>query len=257
MTDGETGSVDLPRRLTHDAILEAILDVRFEYDSKRVSEIFFGRLADKDEWRDFGQSRSAVADIPESIRRTQGDLRYQPTFQLVAPDGRVSIQVGPQVFVYARRGAYPGWDESFCGELESAIDHLFTIGRGLEITRLGLRYVNALRSDVHGISGIDDLALRVSVAGKPVKENLNFSFATRTGTDFETMTRVASVERALGQIPDNTSVIVDLDVYTSDGFKTTSAGEVKDWTVRAHEKEKKSFFAILGSEATERLRADK
>ena len=246
-----------PQKLTNDAILEAILDIRFDYDPKRVSEIFFGRLVDKQEWRNFQQSRSAVAEIPEYIRRTQGNLRYQSTFHLIAPDGCISVQVGPQVFIYGRRGTYPGWDNALKRELESAVDHLFEVGNNLQVTRLGLRYVNALRSDSHGIGGFNDLDLSISVFGSPVKENLSFNFVTRADTDFETMNRVTTVDRASGQIPENTTVIVDIDVYTGNNFRTNRADQVKEWAIKAHEIEKESFFGILGSKATQRLRADK
>ncbi|WP_338466395.1 TIGR04255 family protein [Novosphingobium sp. ZN18A2] len=244
----------LPQKLTNDAILEAVLDIRFEYDSKRVSEVFFGQIALMPEWKGFTQARSAVADIPESIRRTQSDLRYQSAFQLTGPDGRIAVQVGPQVFVYSRRGAYPGWDEAFWPELEMAIDHLFNVVPNLSITRLGLRYINALRSDLHEIKSVIDLNLGITVAGEPIENNLNVNYVTRVGSPFETVTRIASVDRAQGQVPENTTVIVDIDVYTPSGFETRIADSVKDWVDEAHKKEKESFFSILGKDVTNRLR---
>lgn len=257
MVESAPDNGNLPAKLTHDAILEAVLDIRFEYDPKRVSEIFVGQLAVKPEWQGFAQSRSAVADIPESIRRTQADLRYQSTFQLVSHDGRIAVQAGPQVFVYARRGTYPGWDEVFWPELASSIEHLFQLAPSLSISRLGLRYINALRSDLHGIRGVNDLDLNLTVAGAAVNDNLNINYVTGAGSQFETMTRVTSVDLAQGQIPENATVIVDVDVYTTSGFEAHSAEAVKAWAIEAHNQEKRSFFSILGKAATDRLRADK
>jgi uncharacterized protein (TIGR04255 family) len=257
VTSGTAAKRGLPRKLINDAIREAVLDIRFNYDPKRMSEIFFGWIANNPSWKGFEQARAAVADIPESIRLTQADLKYQPAFVLTAPDGAVSIQAGPQVFIHARRGVYPGWDDVLWGELDSAIDHIFSVAPNLQVTRLGLRYVNALRSDIHGIRSVDDIALSFAVAGQKVTNSLNFNFAKRTGTNFETMTRVATVDLAQGIIPDNTTLIVDVDVYTSNGFQISSASAVKEWTIQAHNLEKESFFEVLGQEATERLRADK
>jgi len=249
-------NANLPAKLTHDAILEAVLDIRFEHDPKRVSEIFFGKLALKQEWQSFEHIRSPVADLPESIRRTHADFRYQSSIQLISPDGRIAVQVGPQVFVYSRRGHYPGWDEAFWPELMSSIDHLFQVVPKLSISRLGLRYINALRSDVHGIKGINDLDLNLMVAGEEVNDHLNINYTTVMGEHYETMTRVTSVDLAQGQIPENTTVIVDIDVYTTPGFEAHSAEAVKLWATEAHMREKQSFFSILGTAAIERLRAD-
>jgi uncharacterized protein (TIGR04255 family) len=250
------GKKDLPKKLSSDAIIEAVLEIRFNHDPKKVSEVFLGQIALKHEWKSFESSRTPIADIPENIRRTQADLRHAPVFVMTAPNGEIQVQVGPQVFIYSRRGAYPGWDNVLWPELDSALDHLFSTAGNLDVTRLGLRYINALRSDVHGVSGIDDIALNLNVADRPVTKNLNCNFGSRVGTDFETMTRVATVDLAQGIIPQNTTVIVDIDVYTSTAFRAKSAKEVKAWATSAHIFEKESFFAILGETATERLRED-
>lgn len=250
------GKKSLPRKLSNDAIIEAVLEIRFNHDPKRVSEVFLGKIALKQEWQLFENSRTPIADIPENIRRTQADLRHAPVFVMTSPNGETQVQVGPQVFIYSRRGTYPGWDSVLWPELDSAIDHLFAASSSLDVTRLGLRYINALRSDVHGISGIDDIALNLEVDGKSVTKNLNCNFGSRVGTDFETMTRVATVDLAQGIIPENTSVIVDIDVYTSSTYRANRAESVKGWATAAHDFEKESFFGILGDAATERLRED-
>ena len=167
------------------------------------------------------------------------------------------MRVGPQVFIYGGRGTYPGWDKALKREPESAANYLFEVGNNLEITRLSFCYVNALRSDRHGINGVNDLDLGISIVGKPVKENLNFNFVTRAGPDSEKMTRVAIVDRFSGQIPENTIVILDIDVYTGNSFRANRADQLKEWVINAHKIEKESFFGILGSEAKQRLKADK
>ena len=113
-----------------------------------------------------------------------------------------------------------------------------------------------MRSDAHGIGSIDDIALSISVADDRLSNSLNLNFKLHVGTEFETMSRIASVDLAEGNVPENTTVIVDVDVYTSKNYSTRDADSVKKWVFEAHDKEKECFFIVLGNEATERLRED-
>jgi uncharacterized protein (TIGR04255 family) len=202
----------LPTKLKNDAILEAVLEIRFEQSPSLIPEIFIGRFADNASWSDFRHARMASADIPAPIRRTDPNLRYLPSIEMTSPDGGRVLRIGPQAVAYSRRGVYPGWGTSFGAELRSVIEHLYRIVPGVSVSRLGLRYVNALKSDIHGIRSIGDLAIMVSVADQTLSNSLNLNFKTNIGTDFETMSRIASIDLAEGIIPDNATVIVDIDV---------------------------------------------
>jgi uncharacterized protein (TIGR04255 family) len=245
----------LPKRLKNDAIIEAVLELRFEPDPSLVSEIIFGRFADVDAWRGFRQARLPTADIPAPIRRADVGLRYQPSIELISADGGISIRIGPQVLAYSRRGKYPGW-EVFGVELGTAAEHLYRVIPNVHVSRLGLRYVNALRSDTHGINTVSDTDIAVRVAGESLTSSLNLNFKSDVGSDLESMSRVASVDLAQGSIPEKTTVIVDIDVYTSPSFATRNVNDVKGWIANAHQKEKEQFFKVLGKTATDRLRED-
>lgn len=144
---------ELPAKLKVDAIMESVLEVRFVTDAAAVPEILFGRFADLPEWKGFRIARLPLADMPEPVRRLDPGLRFLPTFELTSPDGTVAARVGPQVIIYARRLRYPGWTV-FGAELRMVVDRLFGFASQLTIRRLGLRYINAMRSDAHGIEGI-------------------------------------------------------------------------------------------------------
>jgi uncharacterized protein (TIGR04255 family) len=243
----------LPNKLKNDAILEAILEIRFEPDPNLVAEVLFGRFADVPEWRGFKQVRLPTADIPAPIRRANPGLRYQPSIELVSADGGVSVRIGPQVIAYSRRGNYPGWG-LFGVELAMVVDSLYRILPNAHVSRLGLRYINALRSDAHGISNVSDMDIAITVADSNVTSSLNLNFKTDVNSNHEAMSRIATVDLAEGSIPDNTSIVVDIDVYTESSFSTRQIDEVKSWVVAAHQKEKESFFKVLGEKATQRLR---
>jgi hypothetical protein len=66
----------LPKKLKVDAILEAVLDIRFEPDPSLVSEVIIGRFADVAELRGFRQARLPTADIPAPMRRANPDLKF-------------------------------------------------------------------------------------------------------------------------------------------------------------------------------------
>jgi uncharacterized protein (TIGR04255 family) len=245
----------IPRKLKVDAILEAVIELRFEPDSLLVPEIIFGRFADVELWKDFRQARLPMADIPAPIRRADPNLRYQPSIEMSSPDGSIAVRIGPQAVTYARRGNYPGW-EKFGLEIDAVVDQLYRIIPKVNVSRIGLRYINALDSNLHGIKSVEQMAISISVADQPVVGSLNLNFKSNVGTNFETMCRIATIDMAEGAIPDNATVIVDIDVYTQQEFSTTSAVDVKKWVSEAHLKEKESFFTVLGEEATARLRED-
>jgi hypothetical protein len=70
----------IPAKLKHDAIVEALLEVRF--DMTTASEILFGRLADWPSWKDFEQGRMPAYELPDFLRQADPNLRYQPLFEL-------------------------------------------------------------------------------------------------------------------------------------------------------------------------------
>jgi uncharacterized protein (TIGR04255 family) len=246
---------ELPKKLKTDAISEAAFEIRFEPDPSLVPEILFGRFADADEWRTFRPARLPTADIPATIRRGDPNLRYLPSLDLVSLDGGISVRIGPEVIAYSRRGNYPGWDQ-FGAELKRVISHLYRVIPEAKVNRLGLRYINALRSDAPGIKSIDDIDISIDVADIKLSNSINLNFKSRLGTEFETMTRIASVDLAQGNIPAHATVIVDIDVYTFQGYSANDANSIKNWVMQAHNKEKESFFCVLGKAATERLKED-
>ncbi|MEW9838616.1 TIGR04255 family protein [Mesorhizobium marinum] len=245
----------LPKKLKSDAIVEAVLELRFEPDSSSVPEIIFGRFADVEVWRGFKQARLPTADIPAPIRRADAGLRYQPSIELVSPEGSVSIRIGPQVIAYSRRSNYPGWGV-FSDELQTVAKHLYRVIPNVHVSRIGLRYVNALRSDIHGINNFFDMDITVCVAGEDLKSSLNLNFKSTVSASLESMSRIASADFAQGSIPEKTTVIVDIDVYTKSSFSAQNVDDVIECIEDAHDKEKEQFFKVLGKEATDRLRED-
>ncbi len=246
-----SGDKTIPVKLKHDAIVEAIFEIRFSM--RKLPEILFGRLAELPYWKNFNQAEMPAYNLPAALRQSDPNLRYQPVFQLVDELGHRAVRIGPQVLAYHRTVPYVGWAK-FKPELGEAIQGVFQKADGLSVERLGLRYLNALRSDVHRIESISDLDLKLEIAGERVSGNANVNFTTDVADGTACTVRIATTEFVVGSLPPNTSVYVDVDVFTKEGFKTTEQVVVNEWIETAHTKEKQQFFRLLTPETIESLK---
>jgi len=151
---------------------------------------------------------------------------------------------------------YIGWAK-FRPELEEVIDCLFNKADALVVERLGFRYLNSLRHDLHGIDSLSDLDFSLTVKGDQITESANVNFTTDSKSDLASTVRIATPDFVQGQIPPGTSVYLDVDVFTNEiGFETTDCDFVKRWIEKAHDTEKIQFFRLLKPSTIESLRED-
>lgn len=245
-------SKPIPMKLKYDAIVEALLEIRFEMAT--IPEIFFGRLAEYQPWKGFSQHRMPGYEIPAPLRQVNPNLRFQPIFELSDASNHCAVHIGQQVLSYHRRAPYESWD-AFKKDLNETITGLFAkADEGLRIQRLGLRYLNALRADLHGIRSMADLDLKLEIAGESVHGDTNINFTTDVTDNASCTVRIATPGFVQGVLPPNTSVYVDVDVFTKEGFATTVQSDVAGWIDTAHKKEKEQFFRLLTENTIESLK---
>jgi hypothetical protein len=67
-------------------------------------------------------------------------------------------------------------------EIDDAIHVLFAKSANMQIKRLGLRYSNAFRPEVHQISGIHDLDISI-VSGDTISGNMNLNYTMKLASD--------------------------------------------------------------------------
>lgn len=240
----------IPKKLKNDAILEALCEVRFKTVTE--PEFLFVRLAEFDPWKSFSKARLPAYSIPENIRQIDPNLRYQPTFELLEPSRQRSVRIGPSVISYHLRQPYVGWTQ-FSLELHGMIAKLFESAEALVADRLGLRYLNAFSSKLHGIHSIADLDLSVSVAGAPVKSNVNVNFTSSTFAQTNAAVRIASPEFFVLQPEIEATVVADIDIFTRDGFEATTKNAIFDWLDHARDAKNEEFFCLLKSETISNL----
>lgn len=233
----------LPEKLKNDAIVEALLEIRFE--SKAIPEVFLGRVVDNPHWQGFQQHQLPAYQIPANFRNINPDVRYAPIIELIGAEGKTALRFGPSVLSYHRLAPYDRW-ATFNPELERVVATLFdtTQKEGVTVKRLGLRYLNALTSKLHQITSIKDLDLKLTVAADEVVDNVNINFTNRLANDSWCTVRIATKDFIQGVAPD-TNIFVDVDVYTTDDFSSSDKAQVNKWIVDAHTIEKTEFFRLF------------
>ena len=234
----------VPKKLKQDAIVEAVFEIRFALPPASLSEVILGRLADHETWEGYEQRRMFAAQVPDQIRQIDPSFRFQPLLELVPQTKELSVRIGPQVLSFHRMKPYVGW-EKFKPELLDALDALFKAAKRPTITRLGLRYINALRPDDHAVKSISDLSMVLKIGDKPIGSNVNVNLSQDLPNNSQCTIRIATPEYVQGELPPGTSVFVDVDVFTKDTFSSTDKQTVVNWLDFAHTQEKEHFFCLF------------
>jgi uncharacterized protein (TIGR04255 family) len=114
--------------------------------------------------------------------------------------------------------------------------------------------MNALQRDIHKIASISDLDLKLAIAAETITANVNINFTTDIDKNTACMVRIATPDFVEGSLPENSSVYVDVDVFTKPSFKTTNKAEVLHWIEAAHTREKEQFFRLLSDSTIDSLK---
>jgi len=245
-----TNKKRIPEKLKNDAIVEAIVEIRFE--TSTLPEIFYGRLLECEAWKGFKQIRMPAYDLPPSLRQSDPNLRYQPIFELQAPDKNRMLKVGANVVSFHRLEPYEGWN-TYRNELDEVVNGLFNRTDNINITRIGLRYINAIRPELHGISSLTEFDMKMSIENEDFSGGVNLNYINKHTEDLLSTVRVATTEFIQGNIPKGTFALVDVDVYTPEAYKTSDSQQVKHWLESAHTEEKEQFFRLLTQETIDAL----
>lgn len=235
-------------RLRSDAIVEALIEVRFEHND--IADVLPFKVLTSKMVNDNIVTRMPVADIPLQIRRADPALKFQPWIEVVTADKSMQWRVGENVVSHHVLRQYPGWG-SFQPSISDLFNILFNTVRELSISRIGLRYVNIFKPENHKIDGVNDTNISINIAQKPIVEGFNLNYKEVDG-DFLRLTRVATPDFVSG--PDaNFSLLIDIDVSTANGLACRSLDEALTWVEGAHDSLKRGFFSTLPADAIKRL----
>lgn len=241
----------LPTKLTRDAIMEALLEIRFE--TKQFGEVLVGRLASSSLFENYAVSRLPIASFPVEVRDADPNLRFQPTLQLSSPSPGELVKVGPHVISLHVVAPYPGW-EALSARLKLLIEMLFSSVNDVTLSRLGLRYINAITAD-HGVSRISDLQFSVMLGGRETSSEMVFSHRFNVDNEIQGTLSLATPSFVNGpNLPNECAVFVDIDIFTPRALGKTDPDTVLQWVERAHTAEKQTFFGLFSNEQIEKLK---
>jgi uncharacterized protein (TIGR04255 family) len=239
-----------PKKLKNDSIVEALCEVHFQSDE--LPEIIIGRLSDGKYWRSFLKKRLPFADIPRQIRKFDEQLEYQPILELRDSIGQYRVQIGENVFSYHVVGKYCG-GENFLRQLALAFETLFTTLNGISISKIMFIYLNALTTDKHHILDMKSLNLDIGVNKQALTEPANLNYLVKNDDSHQTMTRIVSAYFVNGELPENTSVVLDIDVSTPKNYQVTTKEEILEWIKKAHQVQKDAFFSLIPTAILEKM----
>jgi uncharacterized protein (TIGR04255 family) len=229
-------------KLHSDPIVEAVFEIRFE--TSELSEKVVGRLIDIPLFSDFEFKRLPGADIPESIRASDLNIKYQPTLEGTEISSHSAVRVGPHSFSYSMYAPYSGWS-IYCEKLNELLASIFETLLEININRIGLRYVNVLTASSHNIGSISELDLTLVIGDKCLSDDFHVNYVTNSETH-NVMTRVASPKFIKGgDVSQDTIAVIDIDVFTSDIDIPNNQASVKAWLEEAHDLEKNKFFQLF------------
>lgn len=243
----------LPKKLKCDAIVEALVELRFE--SKGLAEVLIGKFVDHPNWKGWEQRQLPAYNLPPQLRTLDPNVQFAPIIELVDNENKTVLRIGPFVVSYHRQAPYVGW-EKFKPELDRVSATLFETANDLVIKRLGLRYMNSLRPNLHGIAALTDLDLKMTVSEDAILKAANLNFTTQLGKQSACTVRIATPEFVLGIIPADTRVYIDVDVFTNEGFTTTDKKAVDEWVEFAHTQEKTEFFRLFTQSTIDKLQEE-
>lgn len=240
----------LPDRIEPDAILEALVEFRFEH--AELPELVLGRLLDLSLWENsYTQVRLPAADIPQPIREADPQLRYQPLVELRKSDGHRVAKIGGHVMSYHVTGLYPGWT-IYRDEIGTLLREALAKLRSPQISRIGFRYINILRPDKHHVRGLADTNVALKIGDIELTDSVMVNY-TRSAERLSTTVRIATPDLVAGNVPPGYALLCDIDVATKAGVVVDGYNEAMDWIEDAHTREKSEFFSLLPPDVMKKL----
>lgn len=158
------GSKPVPTRLKREPLYEAVWELRF-HSKQPVFELLTGTIFSESNRRNWGLrkiSHLPASNVPPTLRRSDGNLRYLPVIRL---DGSpISISIGEHVIAMSCVRPYIGWRMfgTRILELASVVRETGLVDRP---ERFSLKYLDI----IEGAADLGMLSVAVSIAGRQLR----------------------------------------------------------------------------------------
>lgn len=235
---------NLPAEISPCPIIDANVEVRFstEFDSEAVFGLIYNLLKD-----DFPTvEKLPLLQIPEAIRNQDPKLQQKPTHKFL--NDSFLVQVGPRsLSVGIGEGrSYPGWS-ILSGQIEKVFDGIDGLGIGLQIQRLGLRYIDLFESNI-----FENIVLKVSLDGQPTGAERQLVRLEFSDSDLRYTCQITNGVQVTRGTENLTGSVIDTDVY-AEGSLGEQLMKVIPLLNRGHELSKIQFFSLLSPEFLQTL----
>ncbi len=243
---------DPPKKLKRDAIVEALLEIQFEHSE--LAEVVLGKLAGSSLWGDYRKMRLPVAELPAGLRDSDRQLRFQPIFQLDRPTPGEVIKLGARVLSLHVVAPYPGWSV-FRERLNVLVKALYDAVPSPVITRLGLRYINALTPS-HGFQDVWDLDFTLTAGGAKPAGAVTATYQFGVSPNAQAQVAIATLGFVQGVIIPEATAFVDVDISTPVPLGVVGEEKLIAWIDEAHAAEKEAFFALWPEAVLSRMKEE-
>jgi len=239
----------LPTRMKDDAIVEALLEVRFEHNG--LGELLVGRLANSETFAGYEAQRMPLADVPAPVRESDPNMRYTPTLQLTSGNSGEVVRLGSNVVSLHLLAPYPGWD-AFQARIRALASALYSASDPIVVQRVGLRYINGF-TPKHLIRSIWDLNFDLRVDGERPSDDIGMQYRLYPEGNVVAQVTLASPTYIQGSPAPDSVCAVDIDVYSNQPLGRLPIDALISWIEAAHTYEKTAFFSLFTSKMVHEL----
>lgn len=220
----------LPVKLEHDPIADAIIEVRFEtkMNPNVVFALIYGKVREKFDGKNV--LSLPISQMPPDIIRQDPALKYKPLYRIEGDD--CTLQIGAQMIALSSKIPYIGW-ERFSTMFYEIVNLCFEYFD--KISRLGLRYINFFEGD---ISDKININFSLSEEYKPSRLNIQAEVVVD-----DIPSTVQYTPNAVWQ--EKAGAVIDIDTFRSYIGSSPGLKELFSDIESVHKCEKKVFCSLL------------
>lgn len=230
----------IPKEISPCPIIEAIVELRIQSSSEIPIDAVFGLVYEKLHSVFPKIANLPSLNIPEQVRESDPNLRYQAQHRL--SNDTFSLSVGPRVLVFSCAAPYAGW-ERFFEVIRNSLDSLLEVdGLISGVERLGVRFVNFFSSSIEESIDFGLSAPRLNVEGCQFHTTLMMP-----DDEFANTIQLANGANIVIEGKSEHGSLVDIDTYRMDK-EGKLVDDLYDFIERGHQCEKRIFFSLLKEE---------
>lgn len=234
----------IPKKLEKAPIIDFICELRLLGDNNVPVDLATSRILDSMELSQQKIIKLPILQIPEQIRTTDINLRYQPYYRIEIEN--IIIQIGPNVVTFSSPIPYIGWN-IFKPNIEKHIKHMLDKTKTKNLKRIGLRAINFFDIDIISqteVSWQDKIGLK--------SEHYNYNIVYKENGNRVKLNIANQARYNSSAKNEKQGSIIDVDAYC-EGNIEAHYETIIEKIDKLHDLEKNIFFNTLMDQFIETL----